>query len=267
MNTLTNNDAANEQNTQRHSGPPLSARTARTAADYMRHHLYRPTPQGHNRQVVADILNRQYARKPTRPLIVDTPLTSPLGSQISLRGFSRPASLLSMRSSSATDIHGEKRVHFNDRVEQCIAVSVDSDNEDDSHHQQQQQQQQRRGLFNLTSSGRSNSSTDSGSSDSDSDSDSDSGSSDDNDTNSGLFLGLRRPSAISNSRSNSMIAALPATTLKYSDNETSKPETVVVGAPGSSISSRRPGFNAQYAPHSVQTYQIVDKEVHPVDIL
>lgn len=202
-------------------------RGTRTAANYVRHHLYRPIPQGYTRQVVADILNRQYGRHaPPR----DSPLHSPLGSQISVRGFSRPASLLSMRSSSVTSITGERRVHFNDRVEQCMAV-------DDGG---------RPGLER------------DGSSSSDSDSE-------DEVADAGLFLGLRRPSAFAGAQT-SMIAPLPATTLKYAADSDAAPATVVVGAPGSARPSRRPGFNAHYAPHPVQTYQIVDSDLHAVDI-
>lgn len=272
---------------------------SKSTANYIRHHQYRPTPQGHNRQVVADILNRQYqlkARSPnpapfedgmiqpqtavddsylpsssnilatrdaanlgsspafsTKSSLVNLQTSSRAGSQISFRRDT--GSLVSLRSNFyfLTD----RRVHFNDRVEQCIALDPEDEAPRDSR------------CPNLASFQIGKSAVESGDHNrllDEGDDEDDDEDEDDDDDSCGLFLGLRRPSMLDVRHENEkphIIAALPATTLKFqSDTEDSDRNGAAEDI--GQMSSRRPGLNAQYAPHPVQKFEIVDPAIRPV---
>jgi len=271
-------------NAQHHHAPSQ----VRSTANYLRHHHYRPMPQGQSRRLVADILNQQYRghdqsprhspsaaspvvspprsvspepQGPYHPGTIPTSIYSNQGrassnsnSAVSSRANSqvsvpsRARSLLSINSDSLRSIEG-RHVRFNDRVDQCIAVDPEEQEtqhpsvfEDHSEEEEEEEEEE----------------------------------DDEDDGGGGLFLGLRRPSVVHPDPQNHIIAALPATCLKH-DEEDEGPEEdggyIISASPSdpayssdlaSPSSSRRPGFNAHYTPHPVQTYEIVDPEIHPV---
>lgn len=170
---------------------------------------------------------------------------------------------MSLRSDSyaSTDRH----VHFNDRVEQCIAL--DPEEEVVRNDGRPDLASFRLGVSDVGSD-------DNGGplDDDDEDDDEDEDEDEDEDDSAGLFLGLRRPSMLDIHHEDEkphIIAALPATTLKFQggNDENSDRESSDDNADSNLekvSSSRRPGFNAQYAPHSVQKFEIVDPAIRPV---
>jgi hypothetical protein len=182
---------------------------------YLRHHNYRHRPRhGQSDEKISRQINLQYRHMPGHLLN-----QSPRPSQT---GLISSFSLNKSRDSSSTTVSepqppAERHIHFNDRVEQCIAIenysdTSDSDISDDSEDESTHRWGGRHGHT-----------------DSDSDSDSD----EENENEPGLFLMLRSSSSISlhqpeglgklkcTRASNHSIALLPATTLKcpYDDLE------------------------------------------------
>lgn len=195
-------------------------------------------------------------------------------SRASSRANSQIGFLAPSRSSvtSFRDSLGERHVHFNDRVEQCIALDPEFVYHRDSTDRERAGAGRRSApTFNLGKRSSESALNDSDDSDDDDDDDDDEDDDDDDDddeaSGGGLFLGLRRPSALDLRETTRTIAALPATTLNYRNADSEEEESESEGDEIDSAPftpSRRPGFNAQYKPHPVQTYQIVDPEVHAV---
>lgn len=181
-------------------------------ANYMRHYNYRDKGSVTGRKHAADILNRQYNTNDDSESL-ETPTSE------------------------------HRHVHFNDRVEQCVALepqeAVDISNDIDDEAV-----------------------------DSDDDEDEDDAYESDDSNNGGLFLGVRRPSSIDTVAGAHIIQTLPATTLKYDDDEELKKQRETPLIHG----SRRPGFNANYNYHAVYepnqdtSYKIVDPSIKPVEL-
>ncbi|KAF5092948.1 hypothetical protein D0Z00_004322 [Geotrichum galactomycetum] len=182
---------------------------------YLRHHNYRHRPRhGQSDEKISRQINLQYRHMPGH-LLNQSPRPSQTGliSSFSLNNSRNPSST----TVSVPQPPAERHIHFNDRVEQCIAIenysdTSDSDMSDDSEDESAHRWGGRHGHT-----------------DSDSESDSD----EENENEPGLFLMLRSSSSISlhqpeglsklkcTRSSNHSIALLPATTLKcpYDDLE------------------------------------------------
>lgn len=211
---------------------PAAAATAVTAAStttkptsdsaestYLRHHNYRTSMHGQSTGDISRVLNRQYERPaapgagPASARIVANVGATGLdgGDKLAALG-KRPASVRTSTSSSlggSSASGAARRIHFNDRVEQWIAVDAYSDDDDDDAH-------------NAIVS------------DSDADSDSGSDSDSEDDEGGGLFLMVRSNSSASiktvSGRGGSgaprrlSVAPLPATTLNYEHDDPAEDE-------------------------------------------
>lgn len=183
---------------------------------YLRHHNYRHRPRhGQSDEKISRQINLQYRHMPGH-LLKQSPRQpqAGLGRAFSLN-TSKNSSLITV---SAPQPPEERHIHFNDRVEQCIAIENYSDTSDsdisDSEDESESRWGGRRGRNSSYS-------------------DSDSDSEEENENEPGLFLMLRsssstslhKPEGLSKLKpmqsSNHSIALLPATTLKcpYDDLE------------------------------------------------
>lgn len=182
---------------------------------YLRHHNYRHRPRhGQSDEKISRQINLQYRHMPGH-LLNQSPKQSQTGliSSFSLNNSRNPSSV----TVSVPQPPAERHIHFNDRVEQCIAIENYSDTSDSDMSDDSEDESAHRwgGRHDQT--------------DSDSDSDED----EENENEPGLFLMLRSSSSISlhqpeglsklksTRSSNHSIALLPATTLKcpYDDLE------------------------------------------------
>lgn len=231
-------------------------------SNYLRHHNYRHRPQDQTRDCVSYYVNQQYMRSPLVDRVVSTDddyfaltkLKGPGSSSVASSVRSPSPGLMNLSAAAAANLTPpvpDRHIHFNSRVEQCIAVDIsesedeDSEDEDEAKHGLHMKHQHR-------------SKTQHGgggwSDDEDSDSDSDDGApldmssrgrarsrtitrntisssrfgrsrsaesdeSDSEDEEAGLFLNMRSSSssaslAIKNEKHRT-ISLLPATTLKY----------------------------------------------------
>lgn len=183
-------------------------------ANYMRHYNYRDGGSVSGRKHAAQILNRQYNHDLDKTYELE-------------------------ESSDSEPRH----VHFNDRVEQCLALDPQETLEASNNIEDEAVDGE--------------------------DEDEDEGYESDDSSNGGLFLGVRRPSSIDSLSGAHIIQTLPATTLKIDEDEElkKKSEQSLV-----QHGSRRPGFNANYNYHAVYeptqdaSYKIMDPNIKPVDL-
>lgn len=241
--------------------------------NYLRHHIYRQVPTGQNRERMAALLNRQYEQSRTVSGSTEGALDSdyPGSGSIPQTNYSdnnspstviRPASYRTASQASAASIaslgsttsqSSTRRVHFNDRVEQCIALDIDEStpcSPEKSEPPRASASHSRDRIKNILGGKQDSDDGDESNSDADDE--------EDDDDEGGLFLGMRRHD-VQQEVGHTIIAPLPATTLKYEDTDEEVEPVVLQPAAQRGV---RAGFSANYDYSSV--YKIVDPRVKAV---